>query len=321
MPKSCDFCSKRIGLFTPQSHEALKDGLCLCNKCYTSLWEKQANSAFQAKNLARLALSGGLRPEIKSIVVKRVKEIVSSETKKLDSIFDSIDTSEITISNESPAVEVDSFEPNDIQEVPQDKPDDSKEQETEGEPIIISYEKLCEIDKELYSQVKFLWKTLGHSDLESVSIEEKSLYEQIKDLDENERSCHLLLDAEIDAFMYFRKLLNRSNGIKEMLMLPLSMTETRDSGKVFLFKPEEIIALVHYQHESINFIQAVKKDATILNLNYKESGASDFDKFVRDMIFRSVQVQVFTENILELLGVTVTEQDEYGRITNIRYNE
>lgn len=339
MSKSCDFCSKKIGLFSPQAHEALKDGLCLCKKCYSSLWEMQTDSASQAKNLAKMALSGGLRPEIKMIVVKRVKELASSESKKLDSIVESVDSSETLFNKEStPVVEKDSQrkpvhegvtgstliqdsaavkEKQDHAEVA----DDSEKQNTEGEPIVISYDKLRAINKDLHSQVEFLWKTLGHPDLEPVSTEEKSLYEQIKDLDENERSCHLIYDAEIDAFLYFRKLLNRSNGIKEMILLPLSVTEARDSGKVFLLKPDEIIAFVQYQHENINYVQAIKKDPTILDPIYKESGATDFDKFERDMIFRAIQVQIFTENILELIGVIITEQDELGRITNIRYNE
>ena len=37
------------------------------------------------------------------------------------------------------------------------------------------------------------------------------------------------------------------------------------------------------------------------------------------MIFRAIQVQIFIENILELIGVIITEQDELGRIPNIRY--
>ncbi len=339
MPKRCDFCSKKIGLFSPQAHEALRDGLCLCKKCYSSVWEMQTDSASQAKNLAKMALSGGLRPDIKMIVVKRVKELASSESKKLDSIVESVDSSETLINKESTSV---------VEKNSQRKPvhdgvtgstliqdsaamkekqdhadvaDDSEKQNTEGEPIVISYEKLRTIDNNLFSQVKFLWKTLGHSDLEPISTEDKSLYEKIKDLDENERSCHLIYDAEIDVFLYFRKLLNRSNGIKEMILLPLSVTEARDSGKVFLLKPDEIIALVQYQHENINFVQAVKKDPTILDPIYKESGATDFDIFERDMIFRAIQVQIFTEKILELIGVIITEQDELGRITNIRYNE
>ncbi len=339
MPKSCDFCSRKIGLFSPQAHEALKDGLCLCKKCYSSFWEMQTDSASQAKNLARMALKGGLRPEIKKIVVKRVKGLASSETKELDSIVDSISPSEASINNKSTSVVEKESERETIHErvtgstfiqesaTVKEKHDnadttnDSESHNTEGEPIVISYEKLREINENLFSQVKFLWKTLGHTDLEPVSIEDKGLYEQIKDLDENERSCHLIYDAEIDAFLYFRKLLNRSNGIKEMILFPLSVTEARDSGKVFLLKPDEIIALVQYQHENINFVQAVKKDPTILNPIYKKSGATDFDKFERDMIFRTIQVQIFTENILELIGVIITEQDEQGRITNIRYNE
>ena len=39
------------------------------------------------------------------------------------------------------------------------------------------------------------------------------------------------------------------------------------------------------------------------------------------MIFRAIQVQIVIENILELIGVIITEQDELGRISNIRYNE
>ncbi len=339
MSKKCDFCSKRIGLFSPQAQEALKDGLCLCKKCYVSLWKRQADSASQAKNLARLALNGGLRPEIKLVVVKRVKELTSSETNNTNSIVDSADSSKTPINNETkPVTENDSrrelvHERNTesaliqdsvaVQEKPDntDATDDSGKNNTEGEPIVISYEKLRTIDNSLHSQVKYLWKTLGHKDIEPVSTEHKGLYEQIKDLDENERSCHLIYEAEIDAFLYFRELLNRSNGIKEMILLPLQVTETRDSGKIFLLKPDEITALVHYQHENINYVQAVKKDQTILHPIYKKSGATDFDKFVRDMIFMTTQVQVFTENILELIGVTITEQDEQGRITNIRYNE
>ena len=339
MSKKCDFCSKRIGLFSPQAQEALKDGLCLCKKCYVSLWERQDDSASQAKNLARLALNGGLRPEIKLVVVKRVKELTSSEKNNTNSIVDSADSSKTPINNETkPVTENDSRrEPvherdtesaliQDSAAVQEkndntDATDDSGKNNTEGEPIVISYEKLRTIDNSLHSQVKYLWKTLGHNDIEPVSTEHKGLYEQIKDLDENERSCHLIYEAEIDAFLYFRELLNRSNGIKEMIFLPLQVTETRDFGKIFLLKPDEIIALVHYQHENINYVKAVKKDQTILHPIYKKSGATDFDKFVRDMIFMTTQVQLFTENILELIGVTITEQDEQGRITNIRYNE
>lgn len=359
MIKSCDFCSKKIGLFSPQANETLKDGLCLCKKCYASLWAKQADSASQVKNLAKIALSGGLRPEIKQIVVKRVKELMPSETKAPDGIVDSVESIENSTIDESLSVEEkadqvepsyveetgnetaqdstaaelseptpamvnegsDPFEPSEKQDDTDATPGDSGKQDTEGEPIIISYEKLCAIDKALYGQVKTLWKSLGHPDLEPVTTEEKSLYEQIKDLDENERYCHLTLDAEIDAFMYFRRLLNRSNGIKEMIILPLSVTKTRDSGKEFFLKPDDIITLVQYQHESINLVQAVKKDPSILDSTFKKTGAKDFDMFSRDMIFRSVQVRIFTESILELIGVIVTEQDELGRIANIRYNE
>lgn len=86
MLKRCDFCNKALGLFSCQAHEADKDGLCLCKRCYSSFWIKQNDYKIQVKNLARIALSGRLQPQVKAIVVKRIKEFVSLETKIQDCI-------------------------------------------------------------------------------------------------------------------------------------------------------------------------------------------------------------------------------------------
>ena len=106
--------------------------------------------------------------------------------------------------------------------------------------------------------------------------------------------------------MYFRKLLNHSNGIDEKIILPLSGTMCRYSDKPFLFYPEEIIKFIRYQHENINFVQTIKKNPSILNEQFKKSGSSDFETFKRDMIFLSVQETIFCESLLDLLGIVIT---------------
>lgn len=84
MHKQCDFCSKAIGFFRRQSEEAVKDGLCLCNNCYNTLWRNQANPTIQAKQLAKVALNNHLKPEIKKIVVTHVKQLVGQDQKRED---------------------------------------------------------------------------------------------------------------------------------------------------------------------------------------------------------------------------------------------
>ncbi len=86
MPKRCVLCSKSIGLFTRQAHEVEKEGLCLCTKCYSNLWLTQPNPKSQVKTLASIALSGKLSPEIKKIVVRRIKELVSVEKEPQEKI-------------------------------------------------------------------------------------------------------------------------------------------------------------------------------------------------------------------------------------------
>lgn len=76
----CVFCHKKIGLFFPKSTEASYDGLCLCKKCYSTFWKKQKDSVSQAKQLSKLISNGDLKPEIKKIVVKRIKGLINAET-------------------------------------------------------------------------------------------------------------------------------------------------------------------------------------------------------------------------------------------------
>lgn len=343
MQKRCDFCSKRIGLFSSQAHEADKDGLCLCKKCYASLWERLTDSTSQVKKLASLALSGKLRPKAKSIVAKHLRELVSSKSETDDSrvatkspnneVHKFLEAREKVSIKESETVvssignqNIESLQSGDIADLDV-KPEAkggakmSQEQNPNGEPIVISYDRLCEIEKELCSQVQTLWDTFGHYDLSPFSIEEKSLYEQIKNLDENERNCYLINEAETSVFLYFRELLNHSSGIEEKIILPLSGTMCGYSDKPFLFYPEELIKFIQYQHENINFVQTIKKNPSILNEQFKKSGSSDFETFKRDMIFLSVQETIFCESLLDFLGVVITERDDLGRISNIRYNE
>lgn len=447
MKKNCDFCNKRIGLFSSPAQEAIQDGLCLCNKCYKSLWKKQADVTSQAKNLARIALREGLHPEIKSIIVKRVKGLVVTETKKLDSLVNSVNSSEVPGNNESAPIDgnvnqnghvldenslfeelytsknlnafkrylsIKGLRPetitkittylkthspqdskstlkdfveglrnphetllwtNDIEErrvfnsilydvierekvealVPnisdndgvgikdnnssisdsvdlsskqtsverkEDLNDESEEQKSNSdEPILISFEKLCSIEQNLQSQVHALWKKLGHSDLEVVSIEEKSLYEQIMNLDENERACHLAFEAEIDVFLFFRRLLDHSTGIKEAIILPLQIIKSTYAGKKFLLKPDDIISFIQMQHECINFTHIVKANTAALIEQFNESPATDYQKYEHDMVFLTNQKRSFIESILEQIGVVITEKDNMGRISNIRYND
>jgi len=350
MQKSCDFCSRRIGSYLPQAHEAENDGLCLCRECYSSLWKWQTNSTSQVKQLAGLALSGKLRPKVKSIVVKHLRETVPSRlevdtnkvTPKAKASSDEdcillrekqkdnkalINESKNVISSqpadrkkENPST-CDVAEQDIKNESSESFKERSQKQDSTSEPIVISYDRLCEIEKELSAQVHTLFGVFGHYDLRSISIEKNSLYEQIKDLDKNERSCYLILEAEIDIFLFFRKLLNSSSGIEEKILLPLSITRHKNSNKPFLFYPEYIVKFIQYQHENVNLIDSIKKDPSILDDAFKNSGFTDFETFKRDMIFLSVQKTVFCESLLDLLGVVITEKDYLGRIGNIRYNE
>lgn len=75
MAKYCDFCGKKLGFFEQFNSTAKSDGLQICDACYHSYWEKQADDEKHALILARLVRDRGIEGPLKTTIVKKIRQL------------------------------------------------------------------------------------------------------------------------------------------------------------------------------------------------------------------------------------------------------
>lgn len=180
-------------------------------------------------------------------------------------------------------------------------------------PIAITISKYFDVKKELETKRDLLLRALGYPEIKPFSSEERSLYEQIENFNENKRKCYLIYEACLQVIIYFERKLS--------FPIPLFVLKQTDKDKVFVLEDEDLESFIQFQHQYINYMQEIKKNPEVLRTQFIEAKLSSFENFKNDMLFMASQTVFFFESLLECIGISITKRDELGRIESIHYDD